>query len=133
MLIAVGIVEYGDRVLVRRRLPGAPYAGSWEFPMTPVEFGDTIEHSTESWVFESAGLRAHSGALEPAFCCEKMPGYRFFPVKMHTESPRILSTGQNLYKWLKINDLQKIKMSPPSVMYVKQIKKISFLIKNVCF
>ena len=76
MLIAVGIVEYGDRVLVRRRLPGAPYAGSWEFPMTPVEFGDTIEHSTESWVFESAGLRAHSGALEPAFCCEKMPGDR---------------------------------------------------------
>lgn len=125
MLVAVGIVEYGDRVLMRRRLPGSPYGGTWEFPMTPIDFGDTVEHSIESWVFESAGLRAFSGALGPAFGCENLPDCRFFPVKMLPESPRILSTGPNFCKWLKFNDLRRVKLSPPSVMYVKENKKIS--------
>lgn len=125
MLVAVGIVEYGDRVLMRRRLPGSPYGGTWEFPMTPIDFGDTVEHSIESWVFESAGLRAFSGGLGPAFGCEQLPDCRFFPVKMFPETPRIISTGPNFCKWLKINKLSRVRLSPPSVMYVKENKKIS--------
>lgn len=124
MLVAVGIVEHGDRVLVRRRLPGAPYAGLWEFPMTPVEFGDTVEHAIESWVFESAGLRCRSGAPEPAFCCKNLPECRFFPVKMQADSPIIAASGPNLCKWLKYKELRPCRLSPPTVMYVKQNKKI---------
>ena len=132
MLVAVGIVEYGDRVLMRRRLPGSLYSGTWEFPMTPIDFGDTVEHSIESWVFESAGLRARSGLPGPAFDCKSLPGCRFFPVKMLPESPKLATTSPNVCKWLKIKDLRRIKMSPPSVMYVKQNEKISFLFKKVC-
>lgn len=125
MLVAVGIVEHEGRFLMRRRLPGSPYGGTWEFPMTPIDFGDTVEHSIESWVFESAGIRAFSGAVGPAFDCKDLPGDRFFPVKMVPEIPRISSTGPNFCKWLKINDLHNIKLSPPSVMYVKENEKIS--------
>ena len=78
MLIAVGIVEHGGRVLVRRRLRGAPFAGTWEFPMTPIDFGDTVEHSIESWVFESAGLRVFSGAVGPALTVRICLGTVFF-------------------------------------------------------
>lgn len=126
MLVAMGIVEYGGKVLMRRRTRGAPFAGTWEFPMTPLDFGDTLERAAEQWVFESSGVRALSGALDPAFCCRDIPGCRFFPVKMKTASPKVFSSSPNICKWLNFKELQKVRLSPPTVMYVKQNKKICF-------
>lgn len=126
MLVAMGIVEYGGKVLMRRRTRGAPFAGTWEFPMTPLEFGDTLERAAEQWVFESSGVRAFSGALAPAFCCRSVPDCRFFPVRMETSSPVLFSSSPNICKWLNFKELQKVRLSPPTVMYVKQNKKICF-------
>ena len=126
MLVAMGIVEYGGKVLMRRRTRGAPFAGTWEFPMTPLEFGDTLERAAEQWVFESSGVRAFSGALAPAFCCRSVPDCRFFPVRMETSSPVLFSSSPNIWKWLNFKELQKVRLSPPTVMYVKQNKKICF-------
>lgn len=126
MLVAMGIVEHGGKVLMRRRPRGTPFAGTWEFPMTPVDFGDTLERAAEQWVFESSGVRAFSGALSPAFCCRDIPEYRFFPVRMVTPSPKVFSSSPNFCKWLNYNDLHKVRLSPPTVMYVKQNKKICF-------
>ncbi|MBO7104619.1 hypothetical protein [uncultured Fibrobacter sp.] len=126
MLVAMGIVGYGEKVLMRRRQPGSPYAGTWEFPAVPLDFGDTLERALEEWVFESSGVRAFPGLPEPAFCCRNVPGFRFFPVKMGTESPRLYFSSPNFYKWLKIKELHNFRLSPPTVMYVKQNKKICF-------
>lgn len=126
MLVAMGIVEYGGKVLMRRRTRGAPFAGTWEFPMTPLDFGDTLERAAEQWVFESSGVRAFSGALDPAFCCRDIPGCRFFPVRMETSSPVLFSSSPNICKWLNFKELQKVRLSSPTVMYVKQNKKICF-------
>ena len=126
MLVAMGIVEYGGKVLMRRRTRGAPFAGTWEFPMTPLDFGDTLERAAEQWVFESSGVRALSGALDPAFCCRSVPDCRFFPVRMETSSPVLFSSSPNICKWLNFKELQKVRLSPPTVMYVKQNKKICF-------
>lgn len=126
MLVAMGIVEHGGKVLMRKRPPGAPFAGSWEFPATPLDFGDTLERALEQWVFESSGVRAVSGVPDAAFCCPKIPGFRFFPVSMNTASPKVFSSGPNFYNWFKINDLHRFKLSPPTVTYVKQNKKICF-------
>lgn len=121
MYIALGILEKDGRVLVCRRDRRLPYRHLWEFPTTVVEHGETIEEALEQWIFEFVGMRCVCNGFLPAF---DGPGCRIFPVKMVCESELGTLKNTNFRKLLKYNDLRKIAMSFPSVIFVKRNKKI---------
>ena len=59
--VAIGVVRRGPRFLVRRRPPGAPLAGFWEFPGGKCEPGESPEVATVRECYEEAGLRVVLG------------------------------------------------------------------------
>lgn len=65
LVVAVAIVDDGDRILMQRRRLGAVHGGLWEFPGGKVEPGETPETAAVREIAEELGLALDPAALEP--------------------------------------------------------------------
>lgn len=119
--IALGILEKDGKVLVCRRNRTLPYGNLWEFPTTVVELGETIEDSLERWMFEATGLLCSCEKMLPAF---NISDFRVFPVKMNRKNEEISLMYYNACKSLKSNELNGLRMSFPSVIFIKKNRKL---------
>jgi 8-oxo-dGTP diphosphatase len=61
--VGIGLIQRGDRFLVRQRPAGAVYAGYWEFPGGKCEPGETPAEATARECLEETGLVVVVGAL----------------------------------------------------------------------
>jgi 8-oxo-dGTP diphosphatase len=61
--VGLGLVQRGDRFLVRERPAGTVYAGYWEFPGGKCERGETPDQAVARECFEEIGLRVIVGPL----------------------------------------------------------------------
>lgn len=119
--IALGILEKDGKVLVCRRNRSFFHDNLWEFPTTVVEHGETVEDSLEKWVFEATGVLS---ACEKAFPALNGPGCRIFPVKMNTLNEKKSLSYYDFCKLLKYKDLRWVNMTFPSVIFIKNEKKL---------
>lgn len=115
--IALGILEKDGKVLVCRRNRAFFHDNLWEFPTTVVEHGETIEDSLEKWVFEAVGVFCACENVLPAF---DGPGCRIFPVKMKLPNEKKSLKYYDSCKSLKRKDLYELKLSFPSVIFIKR-------------
>lgn len=98
--------------------------GLWEFPMTEVEDGDTLEDALERWVFESTGGELAKTSILRSFCCPGFPRYIFFPVKGILTSSKLDVFRYDECKLLSFNKLRKFTLNFPSVIYIKRGEKV---------
>jgi mutator protein MutT len=61
--VGLGLVQRGDRFLVRERPAGTVYAGYWEFPGGKCELGETPDQAAARECLEEIGLRVIVGPL----------------------------------------------------------------------
>jgi mutator protein MutT len=61
--VGIGLIRRGDCFLVRQRLPGAVYAGFWEFPGGKCEPGEDPARAAARECFEETGLAVVVGPL----------------------------------------------------------------------
>lgn len=124
MFVGMGIVECEGKVLLCKRNEAMPHGGLWEFPMTSVEDEESVEEAVEQWVFEATGLKMLNAQVLPSFECKMFPNCAFFPVKAAVKTSKIHVFGYDDCKLLNYNKLKRFKMLFPSVIYIKQNKKL---------
>jgi mutator protein MutT len=61
--VGIGLIRRGAAFLIRRRPPGGPMPGVWEFPGGKSKPGERPDETTRRECFEETGLRVVPGRL----------------------------------------------------------------------
>ena len=61
--VGIGLIGRGGSYLIRRRPPGSPMAGCWEFPGGKCEAGESPGAATARECLEEVGVEVEVGAL----------------------------------------------------------------------
>lgn len=123
MLAVSGVVARKGRVLVCRRSSGMFYRDSWEFPTFEIEDGETIEDSLERNFFDCFSVQVVCGGLLNVGVMEGNPSVRIFLYGVDILGKIKFVQGYSCYKWLKIKELARFRLSPACVTSIKGLEK----------
>lgn len=122
MLAVSGIVARKGRVLVCRRSSEMFFGGSWEFPTFEIEDGETAEDSLERNFFECLSVQVAGARFIGARSMVRNPNVRFFSYGVEISQKVRWVNGYSSFKWLKINELRRIRLSPGCVTSIKTLE-----------
>lgn len=122
MLAVSGIVAHKGRVLVCRRSAGMFYEGSWEFPTFEIEDGETAEDSLERNMFDCFSVQVCSEGFVGAGTMKDRSSVRIFLYSVEIRQKIRSVSGYSCFKWLKIKDLARFRLSPACVTSIKRLE-----------
>lgn len=122
MLAVSGIVVNNGRVLLCRRRGGTYYGGSWEFPTFEIEDGETAEDSLERNFFECFSVQVSGFDRLCTRSMEGNPSVRIFLYGVNLLEKLRSVQGYSRYKWLKIKELARFRLSPACVTTIKALE-----------
>jgi mutator protein MutT len=121
-VIAIAVVEQGDRFLVGQRPAGVPLAGLWEFPGGKVEADETIEQAAARECLEETGLEVIVGTEYPTVHHEYAHGrveLHFFHCRPREGSQAI----QPPYRWVERAKLTELEFPAANAELLRRLAR----------
>ncbi|MCF0220721.1 MAG: NUDIX domain-containing protein [Fibrobacter sp.] len=124
MFAVSGIVVREGRVLLCRRNQTGYYGGAWEFPVFEVEEGETAEDSLERNLFDCLSVQLKGAENYGALDMGERSFVRIFLYGAEIEGKIKAEGAYNRYKWLKIKELKKFRLSRACVTAIKGLENL---------
>lgn len=117
-----GILAWGDRLFVQKRLPQGVWARLWEFPGGRVEAGEQPEQAIVREFLEETGfavrVTARHGLIRHGYTCYRLSMHCFGLALDNTDGitappPPPVLTAATEYRWIASRDIQALAMPAP--------------------
>ena len=124
LIVAVGVVSHQGRFLITRRMPGASFAGYWEFPGGKVNPGESLKAALQRELQEELGIRVEVN-VERMVIEHRYPKrtvrLHCFDCRLVEGEPRALECAE--WRWVHPEGVNEFQFPPANLALVRALNK----------